>query len=1535
MPAVCPMVQVEGSLVSDSPDSAVLNLFSAPTAAWFDRSFPAPTLAQVGAWRAIAAGHDVLVVAPTGSGKTLAAFLWALDQGVRRSLQATDPPPQRRRTLYISPLKALASDIERNLRSPLVGIGQAAAQLDLALPDMTVGIRTGDTPPDERRRQMRNPPDVWITTPESLFLLMTSAARDALIDVDTIIIDEIHAIAGTKRGAHLALTIARLEEFIGRHHPDRRLQRIGLSATARPVADIAQFLAPPRADSNSDTVIVQPESVKAWNIKVVVPVPDMADLGATVESFDGSAAGESAPTSLWPHVEERLVDLIAQRQATLVFVNSRRLAERLTARLNEVWQIRNDSTDLIARAHHGSVSKDQRRLIEEDLKAGRLPAVIATSSMELGIDMGSIDLVVQVESPPSVASGLQRIGRAGHQVGATSYGVFFPKYRGDLVHTAVVTERMQAGDIEALSIPRNPLDVLAQQVIAAVAMDTWISTDLLAVMRRAAPFSQLGDRAWEATLDMLAGRYPSDDFAELRPRLVWDRIADTLTARPGAQRLAVTSGGTIPDRGLFTVYLMGTTNRVGELDEEMVYESRVGDVFSLGATSWRIEEITHDRVFVSPAVGQVGRLPFWRGDRPGRPLELGIAIGEFLRTLDVSVAAESSATKRLSDAGLDDFARRNLLAYLAEQRAATGVLPSDTSIVVERFRDELGDWRIVVHSPFGAQVHAPWALALGARLRAEFDVEPQIMHADDGIVLRLPDTMDDAAPRAVADLVMLDPDEIDALVTSSIGGSALFAGRFRECAARALLLPRRNPGKRSPLWQQRQRSAHLLSVASRYPDFPIVLETVRECLQDVFDLTGLRKILTDIAQRKITVVDVESQQPSPFAQSLLFGYVAEFLYDGDAPLAERRAAALTLDTGLLAELMGQSELRDLLDSEVIAHVIARVGRHSPPPRHAEDVADLLRLVGPISVSDAHLRQIPTDWLTHLVATRRAIKVRVGGHDHIAAIEDAARLRDALGVALPVGIPDAFLTSVDKPLQDLLLRYARTHGPFSGLQVATAFGLGEHVAERALAEQVAQGRLLEGDFTPGRIGTEWCDADVLRQIRRGTVAALRSEAEPVPPQIFARFLPAWQGISTPQRGVDALLRALELLAGVSLPASQLETLILPQRVKDYRAGDLDALLSTGEVVWWGVGALPGGDGWLRLAPADLAAPLLPQAPPPIGLAGRALAALHERGAQFFRPLWEYLSAAESVSDTELEVALWQLVWGGHITNDTLAPLRVHLSHPKKKSSRASTKSIHAIPGTTPTPALAARSRSGRTRPRTARLRAGRGPTANGPASMAGRWSALGPISTDPTERLLAKCEAIVERYGIATRNIVAAEDVTGGFAAAYRVFSSMEEAQLLRRTYAIEGLGAAQFAVPGAVDRLRQMATADTPGDSPTSYTLAAADVAQPYGAALPWPQLPGARPSRAAGALVTMTDGCLVWHLERGLRTMSSWTHPEAVLRSAAKSLAAGLSQLDRRCVIVRINGSSVGELTNDPVVEALLSAGFVRTPRGISLYRS
>ncbi|MEV4757615.1 ATP-dependent helicase [Micromonospora sp. NPDC049559] len=1553
----------------------VLARFGEATRTWFGAAFAAPTGAQAGAWRAVGAGRNALVVAPTGSGKTLAAFLWSLDR-----LAATPPPEDRQRrcrVLYVSPLKALAVDVERNLRAPLAGIRHAAVRLGMPPPEITVGMRTGDTPADERRAFARTPPDILITTPESLFLLLTSSARDALRGVETVIVDEVHAVAATKRGAHLALSLERLDELL-----PRPAQRIGLSATVRPIEETARFLG-----GAHPVEVVTPPTAKTIEVSVEVPVEDMTRLDEQETPLDDEL-GVPRRASIWPAVEERVYGLIRQHRSTIVFTNSRRGAERLCARLNELAAAdagiapapsarppaevmaqsgtAGGAAPVIARAHHGSVSREERKHIEEALKSGQLPAVVATSSLELGIDMGAVDLVVQIEAPPSVAAGLQRVGRAGHQVGAVSRGVVFPKHRGDLLSCAVVAERMVDGAIEELRYPRNPLDVLAQQIVAMVSLDPWRLGDLATLVRRAAPFAELPDSALHAVLDMLSGRYPSTAFAELRPRLVWDRATDLLSGRPGAQRLAVTSGGTIPDRGLFGVFLAGAERaaRVGELDEEMVYESRVGDVFLLGSSSWRIEDITPDRVLVSPAPGQAARMPFWKGESLGRPVELGKAIGGRLRALVRQ--DEDTATAALRAGGLDEWAAGNLLNYLREQREATRALPDDRTVVVERFRDELGDWRLAVHCVLGARVNGPWALAIGRRLAERYGVDAQVVPSDDGIVVRLPDTAD--APPG-AELVAFDPDEIARLVEESVGTSAMFAARFRECAARALLLPRRDPRRRQPLWQQRQRAAQLLDVAREYPEFPITLEAARECLQDVFDVPGLTALMRELAGRRVRLVEVETPQPSPFARSLLFGYVGAFLYEGDAPLAERRAAALALDSALLGELLGRVDLRELLEPAVVAETERRLRwlTDERRPRDAEDVVELLRLLGDLSDAELAERGAEPAWLTELAAARRVLRVRVAGEERWIGVEDAGRMRDALGVALPVGVATAYLEPVADPLGDLVARYARTHGPFRAATCAARFGLGVFVVEQALRRLAATGRVVSGEFSPlfGAVpevnagadagatpvavpgGLEWCDAEVLRLLRRRSLAALRREIEPVPPRALAAFLPRWQQLGSSARGVEAVAAALEQLQGVAVPASALERLVLPGRVADYSPAYLDELCASGEVVWAGSGAIAGGDGWVTLAYADTAPLLLP--PPDEALAltplhRAVLDALDGGQALFFRALADRVAAAASADrsgatgyqaagaddaagrigapdDATLVAALWDLVWGGWITNDTLAPLRAVLSGGGAHRAR---------PGA----------------PRTRYRRPGRAvlPARGGPPTVAGRWSRLPERDADPTRRAAALADVLLERHGVVTRGAVAAEGITGGFAAVYPVLAALEERGAARRGYFVEGLGAAQFAVAGAVDRLRALAepveTGRATGGNP--LVLAATDPANPYGAALPWPErvvdsgdgtatpAGGHRAGRKAGALVVLVGGALVLYVERGGRTVLSFADDPDALAAAAKALADAVHSGALGAVSVeRADGEPVAA---SPLRDALTAAGFRATPRGLRL---
>ena len=1469
-------------------------LFSAPVRAWFDGAFAAPTPAQHEAWPAIANGEHTLVLAPTGSGKTLAAFLWALDRVL------TDPVPPadaRCRVLYVSPLKALAVDVDRNLRAPLVGIQREARRLGVELHEPTVGVRTGDTPARDRRQLLRTPPDLLITTPESLYLMLTSRARDTLRNVRWVIIDEIHAVAATKRGAHLALSLERLEERCA-HAP----QRIGLSATQRPLDEIARFLGGVGRDGTLRPVtVVDAGSRKELDVEVIVPVDDLAAMGEILEEpASGPAAAGPARTSIWPHVHEQLLELVRAHRSTLIFVNARRLAERLAAQLNELAE-----EDLV-RAHHGSLSRERRLEIEDALKRGELRALVATSSLELGIDMGAVDLVVQVESPGSVARGLQRIGRAGHHVGEPSRGKLFPKYRGDLLEAAVVVPRMRAGLVEETRYPRNPLDVLAQQLVAACAVDEWDVDALLALVRRAANFTELSDDAFTSVLDLLSGRYPSDEFAQLRPRLVWDRIGHRVRAREGAGRVAITNGGTIPDRGLFGVVLPEGT-RVGELDEEMVYESRPGDTFVLGASTWRIEQITFDRVIVTPAPGESARMPFWHGDGPGRPLELGRALG--VMTRELRAASPDAARVRLRDEhGLDERATENLLRYLDDQAAATGALPDDRTIVVERFPDEIGDWRVCVLSPFGARVHAPWALALEARLAERLGARVEVLWSDDGIVLRLPEAVDTIP----TDELLIDPDEVEELVVRQLPATALFASRFREAAARALLLPRRRPGERTPLWQQRQRAADLLEVASRYPAFPILLESTRECLADVFDVPALRQVLTDLRSRRVRMVPVETRHASPFAQSLLFGWIAVYMYEGDAPLAERRAAALALDRDLLRELLGADELRELLDPEVVAEVELELQQLAPTSRrvrHTDDLHDLLRDLGDLSdveiaarVDDAVREQALalTDTLIHEL---RAIRIRIVGEARVAAAEDAARYRDALGAAVPRGLPGAFVEPVDHPLDDLAARYARTHGPFTTAELAGRFGVPTDEVRTSLLRLERAGRVVHGEFRPGGAEREWCDVDVLRRLRRRTLAALRREIEPVEPAVFARFLAAWQGVGAGRRGPDALVDAITSLQGLALPASTLELDVLPARVDGYRESMLDELCTNGDVVWIGAGGIGATDGRVALCFRDEVGRLAPPAGTdrPQGPVHDALRAHLERAGSSFWPdlVRAVHDAGAAAEDAAVLAALWDLVWSGEVTNDSFSPVRALLAR-KMRSARAP-----------------------RGRPRPGRL------SRLGPPSGAGRWSLVAGLRspTPPaTEVALARAQQLLERYGVVTREAVRAEGIPGGFAGVYETLRSLETSGRARRGYFVAGLGAAQFALPGAADRLR--AERDAPVDDP--IVLPATDPAQPYGAAIAWPDSAG-RPARAAGAYVVLQGGQPLAFLDRAARQVTTFASSEAEPAAWIEALSTLVKDgRFRRLELHRIDGIPVRE---SPLRSALEAAGFVGGYRGLVLH--
>jgi ATP-dependent Lhr-like helicase len=1506
----------------------VLELFHAPAREWFNAVFDSPTRPQTLGWPGIAGGDSTLVLAPTGTGKTLAAFLWALD---RLMFEPVPDKKERCRILYVSPIKALAVDVEKNLRSPLVGIAHAARRLGISFHEPTVSVRTGDTPAAERARFQRQPSDILITTPESLYLLLTSNAREALRSVQTVIIDEIHALVPTKRGTHLSLSLERLEHLCG-----RPVQRIGLSATQRPLEEVSHFLggvedasavpakrsSDPLAqelDGDAEEVRYRPVTIvdasepKRLDLRVEVPVEDMAAL----DNFDplpsGPASQGPVRPSIWSAIHPTLLSLVREHRSTLIFVNSRRLAERISGAINEL------AGEPLARAHHGSVSVAQRKEIEEMLKTGQLRGLVATSSLELGIDMGAVDLVVQIEAPPSVASGMQRIGRASHQVGAVSKGLIFPKYRADLVACAAVTAAMQQGEVETIRYPRNALDVLAQQIVATVAMESWRVDALFDFIRRSAAFASLTRPLFDGVLDMLSGRYPSDEFAELRPRINWDRVENTLTARQGSKSIAISNGGTIPDRGLYGVFLAGSEKggRLGELDEEMVFESRPGETIILGASTWRIEEITHDRVLVSPAPGEPGKMPFWHGDTAGRPAEFGERIGAMIRRL-LGMPRGAAIASLIETNRLDENAAENLMRYLEDQRAATDAVPSDKHIVVERCRDELGDWRVCVMTPFGSRIHAPWCIAITAKLRDDYGRDVESMWSEDGFVLRLPDSDDPLDIEALFPAVA----EFNALVTNQLGATSLFAAKFREAAGRALLLPRRRPGQRTALWRQRKRSADLLSVASRFSSFPLLLETYRECMRDVFDLPAAASLLRNIQSGQVKVTSIESRKPSPFASALLFSYIANYIYEGDAPLAERRAQALSIDQAQLQELLGDTDFRELLDAAVLDEVEAQLQSLEPEYKvHTADALhDLLRRLGDLSVDEIAQRAEdadPAELVAQLERERRIVRATVAGEKRYIAVEDAARYRDAIGVPLPPGLPEIWLEKSDDPLLSLLRRYARTHGPFTTARAASRFGVDRSVVEPALISLNAQGKLLEGEFHPQGSSREWCDAEVLRIIRRKTLARLRKEVEPVDETVYARLITRWQGVSTPRRGVDAVLDAVELLQGVPLPASVLEREILPARIRDYERGDLDALIAAGEILWVGVERLGRRDGRIALYTAQNFARLLP----PGELRSRAelselaqklLEFLRTQGASFFPALQQ---AAGAGFFGETLDALWELVWAGLVTNDTLQPLRVLISGGGEE------KKSHERKTGRPDRLIRMRNRGG------------------SPAGQ-GRWSLVENRRMETptaTEWSAATAQQLLNRYGIVTREAVAAEGLPGGFSAVYPTLRTMEDSSMVRRGMFVGGLGAAQFAMNSAVDMLR---TLRKPPEVPEVAHLASVDPANPYGAILRWPHSSNeAALSRSVGTSVVLVDGKLAAYLRRNSDALTVFLpDSEPDQSTTARALAKKLAEI----AIARQRfktGLLIGEINGIRAQDHFLArflreSGFVATAMGYQMRR-
>ena len=1636
-----------------------LNKFHAPVAAWFRDVFAEPTIVQQQAWEEISAGENALVVAPTGSGKTLAAFLWSLSQLTAPSSffdatpgQFAKSPQGGTKVLYISPLKALGVDVDRNLAAPLAGIARTAAAMDTPVAPVRVGVRSGDTPQAERAKLLRHPPEILITTPESLYLMLTSKAAGTLQSVETVIVDEVHAVAGTKRGSHLALSLERLDMLA-----QQPIQRIGLSATVNPVDTVASFIGGDRP-----VTVVHPPAYKSWDVNVRSVVEDFQDpppaedlelaqyedaaatpddpalatpedealagpaligdgvggstqLGSANRVASGVDKESALPQqkSVWPHVHKAVYEQVMANTSTLVFVNSRRAAERLTGALNEHWarlhdpeslaaptrrdpaQLMAQSTQVsgspavIARAHHGSVSKDERADIEQALKAGTLKCVVATSSLELGIDMGLVDHVIQVGAPPSVASAIQRCGRAGHSVGATSRATIYPLHKQDAEAATVVVRRLLAGELEPLHVVNNALDVLAQHTVAAAAQAPSGQLDVEQwwyAVRRAHPYAALPREAFDGVIELISGRYPSTDFADLKARVIYDADAGTLEARPGAQRVAVTNGGTIPDRGMFGVFLAAGeevgARRVGELDEEMVYESRVGDVFTLGASSWKILEINRDQVIVAPAAGHTGRLPFWTGDAEGRPVELGLAIGEHRRAWGKG----SSADNRNADFICANTVA-NLNAFYSQQKEDAGVIPDEKTIVIERFRDEIGDWRVIVHSPYGRGVNAPWAMALSAQLQRDTGIDSMAVAGDDGMVLRLPYSEDPPGD----DLLARDAEAVLHDVMENVGSSALFAGRFRECAARALLLPRRHPGKRQPLWQQRQRAAQLLDVARNHPEFPIMVETMRECIHDVYNLDALEELIGKLPQ--IRIAEVTTEGPSAFAESLLFTYTSAFMYEGDSA---ERAVALAVDPALLAKVLGKSGEGFLLDPAVVSRVVDAAQWRTDGRRAGtvEQAVDMLRALGPLTpeaVAERLEPHVSVDDVRALVP-RRVAEVSFGGARKLCVVEDIPLLRDGLGVPVPPGV-GADPEVVSDALDQLVLRWMRHRGPTEATQVAAEFGMGVATAESLLKRWVADRRLDAGVFVEGGVASDhkapqpqhsvakqYVDVAMLRRLRQATLAAARGAVEPVTRKTYAQFLTEWHMLGQAER-LD-LPSVLEQLAGLAMPASAWETMVLPARIPDYRPSDLDDLLATGEFLVVGQGTTGAKDSWISIIPAVLKDYLLAESAKTeedivveVGIIAKQLLDKLRGGGAY---LASELAQLTGIGHKELDAALWELFDAGLVAPDSFAALRARLTE-----AGTSGKQAHRAPR---------RDRGrGSTRAGTGRLRMGRGRFAhammsqeaaqrtrearaalNAHSGVPGRWSAVNVNAQDgiaeaarAAEAAAVQGEAWIERYAVVTRGSVVAEKTDGGFAQAYRVLSAWEDSGAVLRGYIIDGLGGAQFAPREVIDALRRTedsTPAGTEGLGTEPYVLAAVDPANPYGAALPWPVAFGAgtqesdranpnptgdaeesaaRLSRTAGALVVLRQGELLAYVGRGGRSV--WVFPvEAelnfgdeedqvsqavpwVVEAVAASVKKGrMSPL----IVEKINGVPV----MDAPLKAWTVAGARLTPKGLTI---
>jgi ATP-dependent Lhr-like helicase len=1471
-----------------------LEWFLPPVQHWFRVALGEPTAPQRLGWPAIVAGQNTLILAPTGSGKTLAAFLTCLD-----TLWRQPALPRGVRVLYISPLKALNNDIHRNLQVPLEGVARTARDMGMSLPNLEAAVRTGDTSAAERQRLIRRPPHVLITTPESLHLMLTSRARETLRGVTHCVVDEIHALCTNKRGVFLALLLERLQAL-----QSKGFVRIGLSATQRPLEEVARYLggSEPDAEGNwhpRSVTIVDAGLRKDLDLRVVSPV----------EQF-----GPLPEKSIWPSIYRLIGDEIRRHRSTIVFANNRRAVERITACLNE--------DEEIARAHHGSVALEVRQQTEAALKEGCLPAVVATASLELGIDMGAVDLVCQVESPGNVARALQRVGRAGHLVGQKSKGRLIPKMPADLLEQAVLAREMAAGRVEEIRVPINCLDVLAQQLVACAAMDDWSVPDLYALVRRAYPYRDLSPHAFETTLEMISGRYrlaenstnrsqnTKEQLAALQPRVSWDRVHNHLLALPGSQHMALVNGGTIPDTGQYAAYASNGA-RIGELDEEFIYERRVGDTFLLGTNAWRLERIEADRVFVTPAEGVPAMAPFWKGENTGRSYDLGRAIGAFLRELAERIDQVGCLDWLEREFYLDRNAARNLRYHVERQLRVAGCLPTDRTLVIEASRDQLGDWQVILLSPLGHRLHLSLRLALEGRLRERLGYQPQCLHHNDGILIRLTDT-----DEPILDLFTgLTPENVEGLILDELADSALFALRFRQNAARSLLLPRVQPGRRAPLWLQRLRGRDLLQVARCHPDFPIVAETFRECLHDHLDVPRLQRLLAGIQAGHVEVVTRRAETSSPFAAGLLFSFTAAFMYQFDGVEADGDRSRF-LDRQLLEQLVDPEKQGHLLDPRAVHQVERRLRGVGQPPRSATEMAEWLRRLGDLTPEE--LEGPMAVFLEQLQAEGRACRLELpvtpaqrSSSVRWIAAEDAEQYQRAFGLE---GV-SANAEERQTAGMAILARFLATRALVGMADVLARYPFEPDWTRRQLEEWTRSGRVVAVSVPEGE-SVVWSDPANLDQVQRGSLGILRREVVTCSPPQFADFLLRWQGMhpETRRGGSEALADVLARLQGLPLDAELWEQTVLPARVPEYQPRWLDEWIAGGEGLWVSQGS-PSEDGETGRI-AFFGREMLRQLPPPAASevpalgpeADRVLDHLRGRGASFLTDL----AADLGISPGSARGALGVLMRRSLVTNDHYSAIR----YP---------------PSAIPQPAVAIR------HPLTAIRLSGKRRADSG-QRMEGRWSVVPWGRPEPEAHAVAQAALLLERYGIVARELALLDPWLLPWRVLYEVLSRMELAGEVRRGYFVEGLSGAQFALPEAARQLLELhlpSTATAP-----AVLLHSMDPANLYGSGAPFdiPLLDGgSRPLlRRSGNWLVVRAGRPVLLIEQQGKRLTALASASREDVSAAVARLPGI--LDNRRGPSARHKLTVEEWNGRPVTssegrELLEAAGFVRDYQAMTLY--